>query len=98
MLHLLALASAQAGTCQSVAVEAKATAYDAERTWLHEPGWFKPLDKPETAALSTEGYGDDEPLLAVRIGDETRAYPVKAMAYHHVANDIVAGEPLVVTY
>jgi hypothetical protein len=34
----------------------------------------------------------------VAAGVEARAYPVRALAYHHVVNDIVAGEPIVATY
>jgi hypothetical protein len=37
-------------------------------------------------------------VMAVRLGGESRAYPVRAMAYHHVLNDVVAHEPVVATY
>jgi hypothetical protein len=39
-----------------------------------------------------------EMILAVRIGREDRAYPIRQMAYHHVLNDTVAGQPIVATY
>ena len=39
-----------------------------------------------------------EMILAVRLGDDARAYPISQMAYHHVLNDLVAGVPIAVTY
>ena len=41
---------------------------------------------------------DDEPVLAVAVGGEARAYPVRQVAYHHVVNDEVGDEPIVATY
>lgn len=37
-------------------------------------------------------------VMAVRFGSDARAYPIRAMAYHHVVNDVVGGVPIVVTY
>ena len=37
-------------------------------------------------------------ILAVRLGDDARAYPISQMAYHHVLNDVVGGVPIAVTY
>ena len=31
-------------------------------------------------------------------GSDVQAYPVNQMAYHHIANTSLAGEPFVVTY
>jgi hypothetical protein len=42
--------------------------------------------------------GDKEMVMAVRIGQEARAYPIVQMAYHHILNDTVAEVPIVVTY
>ena len=41
---------------------------------------------------------DSEMVMTVRIGADSRAYPIRQMAYHHVLNDTVGGEPIVVTY
>ena len=41
---------------------------------------------------------DSDMVLGLQIMDESRAYPVSVMAYHHLVNDVVAGQPLVVTY
>ncbi len=40
----------------------------------------------------------DELVLGVVVGDEARAYPISQMAYHHIANDQIDGEPYLVTY
>jgi hypothetical protein len=37
-------------------------------------------------------------VLAVRSGAQARAYPIRAMAYHHLVNDTLGGVPLVATY
>jgi hypothetical protein len=39
-----------------------------------------------------------EMVMAVRIGPDARAYPIVQMAYHHILNDTVGTEPIVVTY
>ena len=59
---------------------------------------FQPI---RTAGFSSAGdikLADSEMVMAVRIGDDARAYPIRQMAYHHVLNDKVGGEPIVVTY
>lgn len=50
----------------------------------------------ETAAQAT--LDASEMVMAVRFGDDARAYPIRAMAYHHILNEVVAGVPIVVTY
>ncbi len=39
-----------------------------------------------------------EKVIAVRIGGEARAYPIRGMSYHHVLNDVVGGVAIVATY
>ncbi len=60
---------------------------------------FVPLDDPTfLAAHETEYFGDEELVLGVEFAGEVRAYPVRMLRYHHVVNDTVRGEPLLVTY
>jgi hypothetical protein len=40
----------------------------------------------------------DEQVIAVKIGDAARAYPIRSMSYHHVVNDTLGGVPLAATY
>jgi len=95
---LLGWGAALAAPCPALTVEATDTPYDASRTWLHEPGWFVPLDDPKTVPAAGLSYDAEEPMLSVTRGSATRLYPVGAMAYHHVSNDVIGGEPVVVTY
>ena len=37
-------------------------------------------------------------VIAVTLGGESRAYPIREMGYHHIVNDRLHGLPLVVTY
>ena len=60
---------------------------------------FVPLDDPMfLASHETDYFGDEELVLGVELAGEFRAYPVRMLRYHHVVNDIVGGEPLLVTY
>ena len=58
-----------------------------------------PLDDPAfLAAHETDYFGDEELVLGVEFAGEVRAYPVRMLRYHHIVNDTVGGEPLLVTY
>jgi hypothetical protein len=59
---------------------------------------FHPVASPGFTAASDSKLGDSEMVMAVRLGSENRAYPIREMAYHHVVNDTVAATPIVVTY
>jgi hypothetical protein len=37
-------------------------------------------------------------VIGVRIGQETRAYPIKILNWHEVVNDTLNGVPIVVTF
>jgi hypothetical protein len=59
---------------------------------------FHPIDGPRFLALSESKLDAKEMIMEVRLGSDTRAYPISQMAYHHVLNDVVAGTPIAVTY
>jgi len=60
---------------------------------------FRPIDRPAFArAMDTSHVKDDELVLGIHAGGVARAYRVRALAYHHVVNDEVHGEPVVATY
>jgi hypothetical protein len=59
---------------------------------------FHPIDDAQFTAQSSSKLDPKEMILAVRLGDGARAYPISQMAYHHVLNDVVGGVPIVVTY
>src|SRR5215467_12191082 len=72
-------------------------------TWLarqnHFEWMFNPLPNP-AYAKSTEAtfVNDTDRVMAVTIGNESVAYPIRIMAYHHVVADIVGGTPITATY
>lgn len=47
---------------------------------------------------SVDWLVDDEPVLALEIGGEHRAYPVQILIWHEIVIDEVAGTPVAVTY
>lgn len=59
---------------------------------------FHHLDAPQFEAAKKSQVDKDDMVIAVRVNGEARAYPIREMAYHHVANDTVGREPIVATY
>lgn len=62
-------------------------------------GQFQALTDPKIipAAKLTE-LGDDEEVLGLTLGGQSRAYPARFIAWHHIVNDTLGGKPVVVTY
>jgi hypothetical protein len=46
----------------------------------------------------TAALGDTEPVIALSIGDDARAYPLRVLIWHEIANDTVGDRPVTVTY
>jgi hypothetical protein len=59
---------------------------------------FHPLVRPSFIAARDVKLDGAEMVIAVRVGGEARAYPIRSMSYHHVANDVVGGTAIVATY
>jgi hypothetical protein len=59
---------------------------------------FHPVRVPGYEAADRAKLDSSEMVVAVRFGSDARAYPIRAMAYHHVVNDVVGGVPVAVTY
>ena len=59
---------------------------------------FQPIRTAGFTSASDSKLADSEMVMTIRVGDDARAYPIKQMAYHHVLNDTVGAEPIVVTY
>jgi hypothetical protein len=72
-------------------------------TWLarqnHFEWMFNPLPNPAYAKAAEASFvNDSDRVLAVTIGGESVAYPIRLMAYHHLVGDTVGGTPIVATY
>ena len=65
----------------------------------HFEWMFRPLPHPGFVEVADAKHVDDKDMVMyVQTGGETKAYPVRLMAYHHIVNDVVGGDPVVVTY
>ncbi len=64
------------------------------------PDGIPPIDEPEFIAVvdALELLTDAEPVVAVEIDGDARAYPVQVMIWHEIVNDTVGGVPISVTY
>ncbi len=64
------------------------------------PDGIPPIDDPVFLDVA-DNLGvleDNEPVVALVIGDDARAYPVSIMIWHEIVNDTVGGVPVSVTY
>jgi hypothetical protein len=71
--------------------------------WLshqnHFEWMFAPLPSAEYARARDAGFvGEADMVVAVEVGGDAVAYPVRQMAYHHLLNDEVGRLPVVSTY
>ena len=62
-------------------------------------GRFPPLNDPAIVEASEAGWLEGDTLvLGAEQNGEARAYPIGMMRFHHVSNDILGGEPYLVTF
>ncbi len=59
---------------------------------------FHPVHRPEFAEQTATKLDGTEKVLAIQIGDEARAYPIRSISYHHIVNDRLGGVPIAATY
>jgi hypothetical protein len=63
------------------------------------PDGIPSIDRPEfIAATEVNDLADEEPVLALEIDGDARAYPVQILLWHEIVNDVVGGRPVAVTY
>jgi hypothetical protein len=51
-----------------------------------------------TAMAAAAHLGPKEPVVSIVINGDARAYPVRILTWHEIANDTVGGRPVAVTY
>jgi hypothetical protein len=59
---------------------------------------FHPMGRPAFVRASEAKLDPDDMVIAVTFGRTSRAYPIRVLAYHHVANDTLGGVPIAATY
>jgi hypothetical protein len=59
-----------------------------------------PLDHPkfEVIAQADTWLKPAEPVLALEVGGDARAYPLQILIWHEIANDVAGGVPVTVTF
>lgn len=67
---------------------------------LLPPDAIPSIDDPQFDDVETAGQwlGDGEPVIAFERGGDARAYPLRILTWHEIVNDVVGGEPVLVTY
>ncbi|MDA0231447.1 MAG: DUF3179 domain-containing protein [Proteobacteria bacterium] len=57
------------------------------------------IDQPiHSAPGEINNIGDQEPVITVALNGEIRAYPVRILIWHEIANDTLGGVPITVTF
>jgi hypothetical protein len=58
------------------------------------------IDDPQFISPDAAGewLAGNEPVIALEIGDEARAYPLQILTWHEIVNDVVADVPVAVTF
>jgi hypothetical protein len=59
---------------------------------------FHPVPSVGFESVTTTKLNPSQMVMAVHVSADSRAYPIRAMAYHHIVNDVVGGVPIAVTY
>ena len=64
------------------------------------PDGIPPIDDPKFIGVGAadDWIEDQEPVVAIEIDGDARAYPVQIMIWHEIVNDTVGGVPVAVTY
>lgn len=58
-----------------------------------------PIDNPKFVAVNrVTDLSDRDPVIELEINGDARAYPLRVMTWHEIANDTVGGKQVVVTY
>ncbi|WP_246730313.1 DUF3179 domain-containing protein [Nitratireductor mangrovi] len=57
------------------------------------------IDDPQFAPARGIGtVADREPVIRLAVGGKVRAYPLQVLTWHEIANDVIGGVPVAVTY
>ncbi|MEM7437997.1 MAG: DUF3179 domain-containing protein [Pseudomonadota bacterium] len=56
------------------------------------------IDNPKMVKASRVKIPGQEPVMTLEVGGQARAYPIRYLMWHEIANDTVAGVPVAVTY
>jgi hypothetical protein len=72
----------------------------AGASWVnpYEQMMFHGMGVPHYVTIQQAGIDAKDMVIVVTMGDDSRAYPIREMGYHHIVNDRLHQLPIVVTY
>jgi Protein of unknown function (DUF3179) len=72
----------------------------AGASWVnpYEQVMFHGVGIPHYVTIQDAGIDAKDMVIVVTMGDDSRAYPIREMGYHHIVNDRLHQLPIVVTY
>ena len=56
------------------------------------------LEGPALVPAADAPWDDDEPVIGVQLGGESRAYPYAILVWHELVNDVLGKQPILVSY
>jgi hypothetical protein len=59
---------------------------------------FHRIDTPANEPASAANVDADDMVIAIKVDGHARAYPIRTMGYHHIANDWLGYTAVVATY
>jgi hypothetical protein len=59
---------------------------------------FHSIGAPRFVSIDEAHLDATDMLVVIRSGSDARGYPVRALTYHHIVNDVVDGAPIAITY
>jgi hypothetical protein len=63
------------------------------------PDGIPPIDEPLfLRPRNVDFLADNEPVVAIEVNGDARAYPVQIMTWHEIVNDTIGGTPVTVSY
>ncbi len=64
------------------------------------PDGIAPIDEPcfDDVATADQWLEPQSPVMTVEVDGDRRAYPLAILTQHEIVNDVIGGEPVVVTY
>lgn len=74
--------------------------YEEIRSGGPPPDGIPAIDDPhfESLEAAAQWLGDDWPVILFQWNGQARAYPLAILIWHEIANDVVGGEPVAVTF
>jgi len=99
ILITFALGSAIAGSFNDFDISNATIPLDEIRSGGPPRDGIPAIDQPKFIRPAKADFmQDDDDVLSVTVGGETRAYPLRILVWHEIVNDTLSGEAIAVTY